>query len=371
MYPWAQAFLRARSAGFSSSSYFYLVQLTIFLRPFSWLYGLILKLRHRLYDRGLMRSQSGALPTIVVGNLELGGTGKTPLTDHILSTLEGEMDLGLLSRGYGRATSGYRDILPDSKAGEVGDEPLMLSQAHPQVRAAVCEDRILGLQTLQSKYALDLVVLDDAYQHRRLRSGFNILVTPYDRPFWENHLLPEGSLRDIKQRARAAHAVVVSKGPAEISEQERAAVKAKVDWFTASPLFFTHTEYAPMRRLSDDAEMPLPSKELILFTGIADDSRLKEFLSKEHTILHSEKYRDHHAYSPADMGKLKEICATFVGRQVSLVTTAKDAVKLRDEGLRKAWEDMPIFYQPIQVRFLTPGFDEIITGYARANKRDR
>ncbi len=343
---------------------------TIFLRPFSALYGLILKLRHRFYDRGILKSSAGVIPTIVVGNLEFGGTGKTPLTDHLLSLLEEDFKVGLLSRGYGRKSSGYMEISSNSTASDVGDEPLMLALRHPKVRAAVCEDRLQGLESMKSQFDLDIVILDDAFQHRGLRSGFNVLVTPYKRPFWKNHLVPEGSLRDIKRRARAAHALILSKSPETITLDERKMIREELDWYTVSPFFATSISYAPMRTLLNDEIGSPEGKEIILFTGIADDSKLQEYLSEDHDIIHVLNYRDHHRYSVADIRKLKEICTTFADRQIALVTTAKDAVKLRSEELRKEWEGLPVFYQPIDLRFHDEEFDEMIKAYARANKRD-
>jgi tetraacyldisaccharide 4'-kinase len=343
----------------------------ILLRPLSALYGLVLKLRHRLYDRGILKSQLGPVPTIVVGNLEFGGTGKTPLTDYILTILEKDFKVGLLSRGYGRETSGYLDITLESTAAEVGDEPLMLSLNHSKVRAAVCEDRVKGLEQMSTRFDLDIVVLDDAFQHRRLRSGFNILVTPHARPFWKNQLVPEGSLRDIKRRAHGAHGVILSKCPESLDTNERNRFREELTWYTTSPMFATSIAYAPLRSLLDDKEKSPKRKEIVLFTGIADDSRIRAHLSKDYEILHVVKYRDHHRYSPADVKKLKEICATFAGRQPSLVTTSKDAVKLKSSALKREWVDSPIFYQPIDIKFIDKGFDEMILGYARANKRDR
>ncbi len=348
-----------------------LISPTILLRPLSALYGLVLKLRHRLYDRGILKSQTGPVPTIVVGNLEFGGTGKTPLTDYILTILEKDFKVGLLSRGYGRETSGYLDITPDSSAAEVGDEPLMLALSHSNVRAAVCEDRVKGLEQMASRFELDIVILDDAFQHRGLRSGFNILVTPHARPFWKNQLVPEGSLRDVKRRANGSHAVILSKCPESLDKNERNRYREELDWYTTSPMFATSISYAPLKSLIDDKERSPDRKEIVLFTGIADDTRIQEHLSKHYEILHVVKYRDHHRYSTADVKKLKEICTTFAGCQPSLVTTSKDAVKLRSSALKKEWVDSPIFYQPIDLEFIDKGFDEMILGYARANKRDR
>ena len=343
----------------------------ILLRPLSALYGLVLKLRHRLFDRGILKSETGPVPTIVVGNLEFGGTGKTPLTDYILTILEKDFKVGLLSRGYGRESSGYLNITLESNAAEVGDEPLMLALRHSKVHAAVCEDRVKGLEKMTSQFDLDIVILDDAFQHRRLRSAFNIIVTPHARPFWKNHLVPEGSLRDVKRRAIGAQGVILSKCPESLGQNERNRFREELDWYTTAPMFATSISYAPLKLLVDDKECSPERKEIVLFTGIADDTRIQEHLSKEYEILHVVKYRDHHRYSTADVKKLKEICATFAGRQPSLVTTSKDAVKLRSATLKEEWVDSPIYYQPIDIAFIDKGFDEMILGYARANKRDR
>lgn len=345
-------------------------QLYILLRPFSWLYGIILKLRHRFYDKGIFRTSAGPLPTIVVGNLELGGTGKSPLTDHILSLLSSEMKMGLLSRGYGRKSSGYVCIGPASTPDEVGDEPLMLSLSNPEVQAAVCENRLLGLERLNKESDVELVVLDDAFQHRPLRSGFNVLVTPYQRPFWKNQLVPEGKLRDIKQRARHAHAVVVSKCPVHLSEEEQSTMKKELEWYSTAPIHFARIIYSsPHALFATDSQFE-DHDGFILFTGLANPEPLVDHLKSQGELLRHIPFKDHHPYSLSDAQKLKEIYSNFAGRKIALVTTAKDAVKLKGAEMEEALKGLPIFIIPIHVEFLSEGFDKMIKAYARANKRN-
>jgi tetraacyldisaccharide 4'-kinase len=344
-------------------------RLSILLRPFSWLYSLVLKLRHRLYDNGAFTSSFGPIPTVVVGNLELGGTGKSPMTDYLLGLLEDDFRLGLLSRGYGRSTKGFEPISSESRADDVGDEPLMLSLAHPKVTAAVCEDRLYGLDRILDAASLDLVVLDDAFQHRKLRSGFNVLVTPFQNPFWSNHLLPEGSLRDVKERARMAHAIIVSKCPENLRSESLEVMRKSAERYSMAPVHFANINYGDPVGLFGQ-EMAFNAQLFILLTGIADSALLENHLRSKGEIVGHLKFKDHHKYSLLDAQKLKEIYSNFAGQKIAVVTTAKDAVKLRSEELKQVLKDLPIFTIPIQVGFLSEGFDEMIKAYARANKRN-
>ncbi|NNC83255.1 MAG: tetraacyldisaccharide 4'-kinase [Flavobacteriales bacterium] len=344
--------------------------LFIVLRPFSWLYGLILKLRHRLYDTGFWKSESGPVTTIVIGNLELGGTGKTPMTDKILHILKGHLKVALLSRGYGRKTKGYRDVVTESPPAEVGDEPLLIKRMHPDVPVAVCEDRLRGLEQLAENHVLDLVVLDDAFQHRPLHSGFNILLTPYDRPFWDNALVPEGRLRDVKERARYAHAIVVTKCPAQLSAQEMESMRESAAWYSTAPVHFARIDYGALRSITHPEEPKDWPQSVVLFSGIADDSLLHDYVASKSDVLEVKKFSDHHQYTPHELRMLMEICANFAGRDPVLVTTAKDAVKIR--GLLGDTGDpqVEILELPIEVSFMTEGLEEMIRAYARTNKRN-
>jgi len=345
--------------------------LFIILRPLSWLYAQVLKLRHKLYDRGAFESKSGPMTTIVIGNLELGGTGKSPMTDHLLRLLSSEHKIAMLSRGYGRKSKGYLEIRPDSTVDEVGDEPLMLKHMHPDLAMAVCEDRMAGLAELHSTMSPDIVVLDDAFQHRPLMGGFNVLLTPYSRPFWDNHLLPEGTLRDVKDRARAAHAIVVTKCPADLSEAARAQMKERATWYSTAPVHFAGLIQELPRSLWDESKAAEMPSKIILVTGIADSLQMLESLRGITEIVHHIDYGDHHHYTAADAHKLKEIYTRFADSTSMVVTTAKDAVKLRENILRSELENLPIYYLPIKLCWMSEGIDEMIKAYAQADKRNR
>jgi tetraacyldisaccharide 4'-kinase len=263
------------------------------------------------------------------------------------------------------------DLDIGSAVDEVGDEPLLVKQAHPEVRGAVCEDRLSGLSQLLAKGPLDFVVLDDAFQHRQLRSGFNILLTPFDRPFWSNHLLPEGTLRDVKRRVRAAHSIVITKCPTHISEKEMADYREKAEWHSASPVHFTTIDYGHLIDVRTDQETMVWPKAVVLFSGIANNTHLQRHVNDKSQILSEVQFKDHHLYGNEDVKKLKEICSKFAGRNPVLVTTSKDAVKLRSEGILNEFEGLEIYELPMRIRFLSDGFDEMLRAYARANKGDR
>ncbi len=196
-----------------------MANLRILLLPFSWLYGLLIALRHLLYDAGLFKSNGNfEVPVICVGNLNLGGTGKTPFTEYLIRTLSDNYKIGIVSRGYGRKTNGYLLATDQSTASEIGDEPLQIYQKFGnQIELAVCEDRTYGIKhLLTDRQGIQLIILDDAFQHRKVNADLNILLSPYDRPYFEDYLIPAGNLRDIKSAARRADMLVFTKTPQAI-----------------------------------------------------------------------------------------------------------------------------------------------------------
>ncbi|NND94376.1 MAG: tetraacyldisaccharide 4'-kinase [Flavobacteriales bacterium] len=347
-----------------------MLPLIIVLRPFSWIYGSVLRLRHRLYDKGMKKSSYGPLKTIVIGNLELGGTGKTPLTIHVLQLLQKDYRMGFLSRGYGRDTKGFQRIQADSDPALIGDEPLLINQSCPGVESAVCEDRLQGLEELAEKASLDFVVLDDAYQHRKLASGFNILVTPYAKPFWKNHLIPEGSLRDLKERAKAAHCIVISKCPEHISEEDFKDFREQASWYSSAPVYFARLKYGNLINLKDNSILVDWPDAIVAVSGIADATLFHKKISSKSQLIRSLNFADHYLYKLKDIRRLKEICSSFAGRNSALVTTSKDGVKLKRPEFLRELEGIDVFELPIEIEFLSQGFDEMIIAYARANKRD-
>lgn len=321
--------------------------LTTLLLPLAWLYAAVLAVRNWLYDHGWQASQSGWVPLIGVGNLRVGGTGKTP---HVAWLIEELLRQGqrpaILSRGYGRQTKGPRLAMPTDSAATVGDEPWQYHQQFGTlgVPVAVAENRQLGLDLLRQAHPeLTTVVLDDAYQHRRVRPALNILLTELARPFYHDHVLPAGRLRETRAGAARADVVIITKCPPDLGAKEQATVTAQVRRYARPDalVLFSAYDYAAPRPLTAELDsdcnpmearpeqLPEPGPALLL-TGIAQPGPLREHLEAAgYIIVHHEALPDHHYFQLADLNALK------VHWQPGwpIFTTEKDATRLAAPGL--------------------------------------
>ncbi|MEX1133037.1 MAG: tetraacyldisaccharide 4'-kinase, partial [Flavobacteriales bacterium] len=292
-----------------------------------------------LYDQGLLRTERPGVPSIVVGNLALGGTGKTPHVELVLRTLEGLAPLATLSRGYGRSGTQIREVQEQDDASTVGDEPLQLKRKFPAVHVFVGADRRAALAHMQEQLpALQAVVLDDAFQHRRVDAGLDILLTTWHRPWHRDALLPAGRLRDLPSRARMADVVIVSKCPAlpQASEQER--WRRELGLRAGQELFFSGIEYVAPRYVSrpsgSDAyrrTVQYPSGDpggVVLITGIADPAPLLAHVKGLFSSVEHAAFPDHHRFTNNDLQGLAARCANFAPGPKMLLTTEKDATRL-------------------------------------------
>ncbi|MCJ8163518.1 tetraacyldisaccharide 4'-kinase [Pontibacter sp. E15-1] len=333
------------------------------LWPFALLYGGVMQVRNLLYDKQVFPTHSFLLPVVAVGNLTVGGTGKTPHVEYLLRLLQG-YKLATLSRGYKRQTKGFLLAGTESTAASLGDEPYQYHQDFPGVTVAVCEDRVAGIQNLlDSVPGLEVVVLDDAMQHRPVHPSLNLMLTDYTRPFYEDLVLPAGLLREPRRGAARADAVIVSKCPPKLSQAEQDRITEKTARYTApgTPVFFTTYTYG--------APVPLGLTEgydmrIVLLTGLAHATPLKEYLQAAgYDVLRHLDYPDHHAYTQQDMYKLQALLQQpdFQGAQV--LTTRKDTVKLVGLELEALTRSLPISYVPVVVRFLQgqEQFDQLVT----------
>ena len=351
-------------------------------------YWLSLKLRHFLYDTGLKKVRSADVPTICIGNITVGGTGKTPHTEMLIRTLLqdedwGEKNIAVLSRGYKRKTKGFQQVTADGSAIAYGDEPLQIKKKFPGITVAVDGNRIEGCdflahpEKLQSSKkakkcidkdlpASDLIILDDAFQHRALKPTLSIVLVDYNRPILKNHLLPLGRLRDLPQRIAAADIVIVSKCPNEVNSWEKCtwAENLGIRNFDATScsgtrrngkkqhIFFSTITY-------DAAEAIFPegnpryiyTNRLILFSGIANDAPLLSYLSSDYKIVRHFKFPDHHKFSKADIGTIASAAREFPTSVI--MTTEKDSQRIRDCKKIKEELKQRIFYSPIKTVFLT------------------
>ncbi len=336
------------------------------LLPFAMLYDMITGLRNKLYDRQFKPSARFDFPVIGIGNLAVGGTGKTPMVEHLIRLLGLHTNVATLSRGYGRKTKGFRFASSTESARTIGDEPMQLySKYGPRVVVAVCEDRAFAIpHILQQHPECGVILLDDALQHRRVTPGFMILLTDYNRPFYTDHVLPYGRLREGPEGALRADVIVVTKCPQAISEEEMMMMENAIHKVATKPVFFSTIRYLePVAVTGSAASL---SANVVLITGIANPIVMEHHVRNTYNLLHHFKFRDHHHYSTRDVYNVVD----FVEKQnvpVSVITTEKDRVKLIAAPLRPAIEKLSLFYLPMEMDFLRNGkdFDALLLDFLK------
>lgn len=347
--------------------------LRLLLLPFSILYGLIILIRNKCYDWGFFKSASFNLPVICVGNLVVGGSGKTPVTEYLVDLL-GDYKIAILSRGYGRQTHGF--ILADEQATalSIGDEPMQYYQKFPQVTVAVCEDRVRGIERLQAAH--DLIILDDAFQHRRVKPGYSILLFEYPKLLSPQFLLPAGNLREAFKGYKRAQAILVTKVPGEISLSEKSAISKRFApaWKPA----FSSIKYKDLVHAFTKEISPWDSigKETVLFllSGIANPQPLVNYLKNYSAKMVHQEYPDHHRFSVAEITKLVEAFHQEPAKEKIIITTEKDAQRLSAVGIKELLLNLPVFYLPIKIELQTEDkltFDQNIINYVSSHTRNR
>lgn len=328
----------------------------ILLWPFSIIYGAVLRVRHALYDVGPLKSVRPDVATIAIGNLALGGTGKTPMMELVLRTLEGAGTIATLSRGYGRKGNDIHEVTTLDAAERSGDEPLQVKSKFPKVRVFVGADRVQAIAEIQ-RFAPEVkaVVLDDALQHRRLDAGLNILLTTWQRPYCDDALIPAGSLRDIPSRAKAAQVVVVTKCVELPIAAEQQQWRERLGLVLEQRLFFAGIDYGepvildPLGR-PGGSTLPdlrrndgnLSATAVLLFTGLADPAPLVDHLRTRTCQLEHIAFPDHHAFTPADLNRLASVFGSFAAGPKTLITTEKDAARLRSVIDGSPLEGLPL-----------------------------
>lgn len=369
-------------------------------------YWLILRLRNRLYDKGLIKSAKADVPTICVGNVTAGGTGKTPHVEMILRMLQdnfkwGNSNIAVLSRGYKRTSRGFQQVTREGSAALFGDEPLQIKKKFPAVTVAVDKDRIEGADYLahpekfkESKQAAkcwnsdfpaaDIIVLDDAYQYRKLKADLNIVLVDYNRPVTNDKLLPFGSLRDLPKRIYDADILIITKCPSDINDIEKEDFTRTLGFreFNSAEhsvtgenckkqtILFTSVHYeSPQKVYSTSDSRYFYSKSLVMFSGIAKDAPLVNYLSDYYKIIRAFRFPDHHKFTSADINGI--LSAIKHNPTASLCTTEKDAQRILD------YVEMPhmlmerMFYIPIFVDFITEeekqAFDAVLLNLRTAD----
>ena len=342
---------------------FYLVKsFRILLFPFSLLYGILIVVRNFLFDKNILKSTHFNLPIINVGNLSVGGTGKSPMVEYLLRLLQDEYILATLSRGYKRKTKGYALAHANTNALEIGDEPMQFHTKFSKVAVAVGEQRIVAIpQLLHDRPATQVIILDDAFQHRAIQAGLNILLTECNNLFTRDFFLPTGDLRDQRSSYERAGIIVVTKCPANLSEEERREIIEEIKPVANQVIFFTTIEYGiPFHITSRETRLISEEDEILLVCGIANPQPLEQYLIQQAKTYYQQMYSDHHIFTIDDLTEIKQKFEDIQGRKI-ILTTEKDAMRLMK--FKNELVDMPMFVIPVQHRFLFgegTRFDDVV-----------
>lgn len=327
-----------------------------------------------LYDLRLIRPQEYDIPLICVGNLTVGGTGKTPVCEFLIENLAADHTIALLSRGYRRRTKGYVEVQTTSSWRDVGDEPKQVKLKFPEVVVAVCRDRREGIRRIREEHPdVDMILLDDGFQHRRVKARANIVLMDYNRPIYHDHLLPWGNLRDTASQLHRADIVLVTKCPEELTPLEMRIVRKSLALFPYQSIFFTWLGNGlPMALFDDTTPRHLPAgNPVVAMAGVANPAPLVSYLTRHYDVVQKLLFDDHHAYVMRDLSRMEEAIAGEAPR-VAIVTTEKDAVKLTNRRRIPDAIASRLYYTPVGIRFAAGednAFIQKVKQYVRTNQK--
>ena len=351
------------------------IKINKWLLPVSWLYGLGVKLRNTLFGIGVLKTRSFNVPVISVGNITVGGTGKTPHVEYLVKILKDQFNVAVLSRGYKRSSKGFVLAGTETPVADIGDEPYQMKQKFPKVTIAVDKDRCHGIDQLtENDEHLDVVLLDDAFQHRYVKPGINILLVDYHRLIIYDRLLPAGRLREPLKGKNRADIVIVTKCPKELKPMEYRVITKAMNLFPYQSLFFTTLEYGSLRPVfgGDTAPIDLATTHVLLLTGIASPQQLIHDLSPVAPHLTPLTYSDHHHFRQKDIRRINETFASLPSPKC-IITTEKDAARLQNaDGLSDETRSH-LYVLPVSICFMQDQediFNSQIIGYVHKNSRN-
>lgn len=329
------------------------------LFPFAILYGFITSIRNFLFDRGILKSYSFELPIIAVGNLSVGGTGKTPQIEYLIRLLEERYAIATLSRGYKRKSTGFVLASANETAATLGDEPFQFYQKFPSSQVAVDADRKNGIeQLLTQEKKPQVILLDDAFQHRKVKAGFYIMLTAYNDLFLDDFLLPTGNLRESRGGAQRANVIVVTKCPSTLSEVAQTQIKEKIKRYSKASVYFSSIAYdvAVYSKTTSISVAEIQQSDCVLLAGIAKPASFFDYLKNTNSVCLT--YPDHHHFSDSDIQRIKQQAGDKM-----IVTTEKDYVRLKDSILQEQ-----LYYLPITTCILhaADSFDNEVVNYCTA-----
>ena len=353
----------------------------LFLYPISAIYGLIISIRNFLYDYKIFKSTEFEIPVISIGNITVGGTGKTPHTEYLVDLLRKQFTVTTISRGYKRKTKGYHEVQVSSLATAIGDEPLQIKTKFSDIQVIVDEKRVHAIKKIQVQEAgqlPDVILLDDAFQHRSVSAGINILLIDYNRPIDKDQLMPVGRLREAKWQMRRATVIIYTKCPQEITPITRRIIMKDVYLRPYQNLFFTTMVYQPLCPVFPGEAIPTPKLAtdkvgVLLVTGIANPEHLRKYLNNFTEDITDLKSPDHHNFNASNIQQIEQKYNGINAPEKIIITTEKDSMRLKDMDLSSSLK-AHLFYIPLKIKFLDSegkNFDEKIVTYVRENKSNR
>ena len=329
------------------------------LLPFMCLYGLVTGLRNFFFTKGWLRSFEFDFPVILVGNLSAGGTGKTPHIEYLIRLLKSSYKVATLSRGYKRTYTGFGIATELSRVEDIGDEPKQYKQKFPDIEVAVSIDRVGGIyQVLHDEPQTQVILLDDGFQHRRLRAGLNIVLTTFQKPFYDDYLLPVGRLRETRAGKNRAQVIIVTKCPFDITVEQQQEIMKKIGPQNDRQVFFTTLKYEALYPLFADQDISLEITKPVMVTGIAGNKDMFAHVSTMYTDITKMSFADHHYYSVSDIKRIKE-------RGDTIITTEKDAMRLMEQKEAILANGLKVFVLPVEVVFINKAdvFEKLVLDF--------
>lgn len=349
------------------------------LRPLSWLYWIVVSVRNQLFNMDILTSREFNIPIISVGNITVGGTGKTPHTEYLVSLLSKNFNVATLSRGYKRKTRGFFLSDKNSTVSQLGDEPMQIKQKFPETTVAVDEKRVRGIENLLSlerDKRPDVIILDDAFQHRYVKPGNNILLIDYNRIITRDKMLPAGKLREPASNRFRANIVIITKCPGKMNAIEERIIGKELNIRPYQTLYFTTLSYGEFKPVfpedaAPDIQKTVNTFSILLVTGIANPEPLKDYLFHKSVAMEELHFPDHHNFKPKDIECIVTKINELKGPNKIILTTEKDMIRLRSLVVIPQKVRELLYYVPIEIHFLNnagKSFDKKIFDYVRENK---
>lgn len=344
-----------------------MIWLKLLLLPVYLLYSILIRIRNKFFDIGLFKSREFNIPIISVGNMCIGGSGKTPHVEYLIRLINDSQKVSVLSRGYGRKSRGFLNVNANSSAKKVGDEPLQIASKYPNVSVAVCERRVSGIMKLL-KQKVSLILLDDAFQHRWVQPGLSILLTKYDNLFINDTLLPLGSLREHKKGYSRADIIVVTGTPNPLLPLDEHRLVEQISPMFNQKVCFSFVKYLEPKSIFTNEIIDIKNKDILLLTGIENPNSLSNHLEESgNKIVNHLKYRDHYNFKERDIKKIISSFQSISSTEKLILTTEKDSFRLLK--FEKLLEGITICCIPIEVGFhgKKSNFDSLILNYVEKN----